>query len=400
MKQLLNTIEQDENSNKYYYKKMLSDLEFESRYNLLKRTLKNKWRSASLKYLERVNHMKEKTEETFNTKMSKLKQNLNNKDKDIKQRIEQNKRNKEEERKHSHDLFIKKEKRARDTYNRKLAMDEEERTDNEKKLIDRSKYIILFIIIYFYFLVNIFIKRNEQVQMKKHEREMNKIKEQEIRHNKNIILEKEKFEKKENDNKDKIMKKYVTFYWNRKGREENKKNKFVHFNEKYEEKFNRLEELEKAEEKKKKNLMKKLLTIETNQKEYIEKEKQKYENIKEKRYQYFIMCRNNKQNINKYFTEETKGIISYQHFVLSRQKQSEEKNKLKKENVMEKTIYNQLKFEKNLKPFYKTLDRIKSESIIKKSKEQRKKIFRDLKRAEAEARKREEEERLLNQQVG
>ena len=43
--------------------------------------------------------------------------------------------------------------------------------------------------------MNIFIKRNESIQMKKHEREMNKIKEQEIRHNKNIILEQEKFEK-------------------------------------------------------------------------------------------------------------------------------------------------------------------------------------------------------------
>ena len=59
-----------------------------------------------------------------------------------------------------------------------------------------------------------------------------------------------------------------------------------------------------------------------------------------------------------------------------------------------------MKFEKNLKPFYKALERIKSESIFKKSKEQRRKIFRDLKRAEAEAKKREEEERLLNQQVG
>ena len=244
------------------------------------------------------------------------------------------------------------------------------------------------------------MKRNEQVQNKKHEREMNKIKEQEIRHNKNITLEKEKFEKKENDNKDKIMKKYITFYWNRKSREENKKNKFAHFNEKYDERFNRLEEIEKAEEKKKKILIKKLLTIETNQKEYLEKEKQKYETLKEKRYQYMIMCRNNKKSLDKYFTEETKGIMSYQNFMLSKQKQAEDKNKLKKENVMEKTVYNQLKFEKNLKPFYKTLDRIKSESIIKKSKEQRKKIFRDLKRAEAEARRREEEERLLNQQVG
>ena len=101
--------------------------------------------------------------------------------------------------------------------------------------------------------MNIFIKRNESIQMKKHEREMNKIKEQEIRHNKNIILEQEKFEKKENDNKDKIMKKYITFYWNRKGREEKKKNNFVHFNEKYDERYVRLEEIEKAHEKKQKS---------------------------------------------------------------------------------------------------------------------------------------------------
>ena len=236
--------------------------------------------------------------------------------------------------------------------------------------------------------------------MKKHEREMNKIKEQEIRHNKNIILEQEKFVKKENDNKDKIMKKYITFYWNRKGREEKKKNNFVHFNEKYDERYVRLEEIEKAHEKKQKSLMKKLLTIQTNQKEIYEREKQKYENIQKKRNQYLIMCRNNKKNLDKFFTEETKGIVTYQNFVLSRQKQLEDKVKLKKENLIEKTIYNQLKFEKNLKPFYKTLERIKSESIIKKSKEQRKKIFRDLKRAEAEKRKREEEERLLNQQIG
>ena len=238
------------------------------------------------------------------------------------------------------------------------------------------------------------------MQLRRHESEVNKIKEQEIRHNKNIIMEKEKFEKKEKENQEKIMQKYVTFYWGRKGREEKKKNKFIHLNEKYDEKYNRLEEIEKAREKKKKILIKKLITIETNQKDFLEKEKQKYESIKEKRNIYFNTCRNNKRNLDKNFTEEVKEIISYQKCVLSRQKEKDKKNKLKKENVMEKTIYNQMLFEKNLKPFYKTLERIKSESILKKSKEQRKKIFRDLKRAEAEAKKREEEERLLNQQVG
>ena len=196
------------------------------------------------------------------------------------------------------------------------------------------------------------------------------------------------------------MKKYVTFYWNRKYREEKKKNKFLHFNEKYEEKFNKLEELEKQEENKKKKLVKKLLKIESNQKEYLEKEKYKYENLKKQRLKYYNKCRNLRNDLNRNLTEEANDIIDYQNCVLSRQKDKEESIKLKKEVIQCKTINRQMEFEKNLKTFYKILYRIKSESIIKKSKEQKRKIFRDLKRAEAEARRREEEERLLNQQVG
>ncbi len=244
------------------------------------------------------------------------------------------------------------------------------------------------------------MKRNLTMHMKRHESEVNKIKEQEMRHKKNVVLEKEKYEKNLEKNREKIMKKYITFYWSRKAREEKKKNRFLQLNEKYDEKYNRLEEIEKAAEKKKKILIKKLITIENNQRDFLEKEKQQYESIKERRYEYFKTCRNNKKIFDKNFTDDARGIIDYQHCVLSRQKEIEEKNKLKRENCMEKTIYNQMQFEKNLKPFYRTLERIKSESIIKKSKEQRRKIFRDLKRAEAEARKREEEERLLNQKVG
>lgn len=238
------------------------------------------------------------------------------------------------------------------------------------------------------------------MQMRRHESEVNKMKEQAIRHKKNTILEKEKFKQKAHDNQEKIMQKYITFYWNRKDREKKKKNKFIHFNEKYDEIYNKLDEIERAKEKKQKKLEKKLLSIDTAQKEYLEKEKLKYENLKLRRTKYFNTCRNNKISIDKNFTEEAKGIIDYQNCVLSRQGEKDHRLRLKKINIVEKTIYNQMKFEKNLKPFYKTLDRIKSESIIKKSKEQRRKIFRDLKRAEAEAKKREEEERLLNQQVG
>ena len=41
------------------------------------------------------------------------------------------------------------------------------------------------------------MKRNLTMHMKRHESEVNKIKEQEMRHKKNVILEKEKYENKQ-----------------------------------------------------------------------------------------------------------------------------------------------------------------------------------------------------------
>ena len=89
-------------------------------------------------------------------------------------------------------------------------------------------------------IVNILIKRNEDIHIKKHENEVNKLKEQEMRHNNNINLEKEKFQQRAKDNQEKIMKKYVTFYWSKKGRKEKKRKKFMNLNEKLKERINKL----------------------------------------------------------------------------------------------------------------------------------------------------------------
>ena len=163
--------------------------------------------------------------------------------------------------------------------------------------------------------------------------------------------------------------------------------------------MNRLEEIERNTEKKRKNLIKKLQVIEANQNQLKERDRQKYESIKEKRDKYILTCQENKKNLQRVLFEEKDDILEYQSIVLSRKEQMDKKNKLKKENFTEKTIYNQLTFEKNLKPFYKKLDEIKSDSIIKKSFDQRKKIYKGIKRAEAEAKRKEEEERLLNQKM-
>ena len=59
-----------------------------------------------------------------------------------------------------------------------------------------------------------------------HEFEWNKIQSSELRHSQNVLGVKQKYEQRANDNKEKLMKKYVTFYWNSRKKEEQKKNKY------------------------------------------------------------------------------------------------------------------------------------------------------------------------------
>ena len=237
------------------------------------------------------------------------------------------------------------------------------------------------------------------MQKKRHDIELNKLYESDARHNRNVVNEQEKYEKRRNDNQEKIMKKYISFYWNRKSQAQQKKDKFLHFNERYDEKYNRLEELEKDIEKKRKNLIKKLHTIETNQIEIREKDKQKYEDIRKRRENYINTCYENKKRLEDDLFDEKDDILEYQTIMISRKSQMDKRFKLKKDNATEKTLYYQLAFEKNLKPFYKRLEEIKSDSIIKISLEKRKKIYKGIKRAEAAAKKKEEEEKLLNQKM-
>jgi ribosomal protein L16 Arg81 hydroxylase len=85
--------------------------------------------------------MKEKKHELYSNKMDKLQKDIKRKEKEIQNRLDQNKRQKEAERKHSLEIILKKEKSARDTYNRKLKKDEQEREENEKKILAKCKYI-------------------------------------------------------------------------------------------------------------------------------------------------------------------------------------------------------------------------------------------------------------------
>ena len=89
-------------------------------------------------------------------------------------------------------------------------------------------------------------------------------------------------------------------------------------------------------------------------------------------------------------------ILDYQNELLKRSAEKNNIISLKKAQVNEKTINDQLNFEKNMKTFNKKLEIIKAENVMRLSVDNRRKIFMKLKKKEAEKKKKEEEDKLLN----
>lgn len=167
------------------------------------------------------------------------------------------------------------------------------------------------------------------------------------------------------------------------------------------EKAERIEELEKENVKKGKELVakirKKEIIKEKFEKEKIDKLKTEIERREEK----MKRCNTQKMELEKEQNERRLDILDYQYELLRRGKKKDRMSEMKRINASEKTVITQMVLEKNLSDFYKRMNRLKDQSVYKKTPEQRYKIYRDLKRAEAERRKKELEEqldKLLNKQ--
>ena len=115
-----------------------------------------------------------------------------------------------------------------------------------------------------------------------------------------------------------------------------------------------------------------------------------------RRKEYIDAAKIKKEDIINDISDNRLDILDYQNAVLKRNENKESIINLKRMQINEKTINDQMNFEKNVKNFYKKLDLIKSENVMLMSLENRRKIFQKLKKKEAEKKKKEEEDKLLN----
>ena len=223
-----------------------------------------------------------------------------------------------------------------------------------------------------------------------------KLERSESRHRKNMLNEQKKLEEKAFQNKEKIFKNYMTFFFARKSREKDMKLKTSANDHRLQIKAEKIEELERDEEKKKNELIKKLNKIEKRKKDILKHKNDKIIEFNKKRKQFIDAAKMKKEDIIRDISDNRYDILDYQNIVLKRNENKDSIINLKRMQINEKTINDQMNFEKNVKNFYKKLDLIKSENVMLMSLENRRKIFQKLKKKEAEKKKKEEEDKLLN----
>jgi hypothetical protein len=153
------------------------------------------------------------------------------------------------------------------------------------------------------------------------------------------------------------------------------------------EKAERLVELEKQNEKKRNDILNKIKTMDSKKEIF---EKNKYEKIlenKKLREQRFASCVKNRKEMLIEENERRKDILFYQSIMLGRSLSRDNVFRKKRLNASEKTVNEQMTLERNLTLFNRKMNMLKSQSIFKKTMEERYKIFKELKKRKPKEKK-------------
>jgi hypothetical protein len=160
------------------------------------------------------------------------------------------------------------------------------------------------------------------------------------------------------------------------------------------EKNERIEELERLNKERENALLKKIMKREVIKEKYDKQKKEKFLMEQTKREEKMKKCKTQKGEIMKEQNERRLDILDYQLELLKRVNKRDKSNELKRISAGERRVLGQMTMEKNLSDFYRRMNLLKDQSIYKKTEEERYKMYKNLKREEAERKKKELEEKL------
>ena len=160
------------------------------------------------------------------------------------------------------------------------------------------------------------------------------------------------------------------------------------------EKQERIKEIKKEREKYKKKLENKIEKM-SKKKEIMDKKRDmEYQNMKNKRTKLFKKIKINKKEIEKEEELRREDILFEEQNKLGRIPLRDDFGRTELNNIRSKTLVLFQEDYELRKDFLKKLSKLKEESVSKKTDKQKRKMYTDKLRAEAERRRKEEEERM------
>ena len=202
----------------------------------------------------------------------------------------------------------------------------------------------------------------------------------------NKILEKETEQRE--------FQKYITYYFLKKGQSKSLSTKKKEQDHKMQEKADKLGEIENQNEEKRKELIKKMNKMDKKREEYMKLKNEKMNEDKIRRKEKKKILDDRKNEMNKEEDEKRKEVLEYQTDLVHRSMNKTKRN-TRKNNSSLNSISNQIALKNNLTIFNKKLNFLKSQSVTKKTLGEKIKMYKEIKRKEAEKLKREKEEEML-----
>ena len=394
--------------NEYDYNKMINDFEFSTRHQAQLMRIRKKWQNVGKKYDETIQRIKEANEENYKKRNAALIKKLKRKEQLLLTALETTNKEKMAEKRKNIELMMEREKLARESVERYILEEEKNRKKFEEHINEKSNIYIYF---FFFIIVQSFIERNQKMKEEKHEQVLKKLMETEMRHTVNLDKLNEENLRIQEEKRENALRKYCAVvnkyiknnlylnqYWQKKEREKILRKKKREFQNKLQEKEERLHEIDRENEKKRKQLIKKLNEAEKKKIQFDRKKIEQFVKDLEKRKEFYNLTQENKAENAKITQERNENILETETFFLTRASNKDNLSDLKRVNASEKIILTQMTFEKNILPFKKRMNEIKSNNVMKKSSEEQFAIYKEVKRQEAERKKKELEDKLLDKQ--
>ena len=365
-------------SNDYDYKKIINNYQLHDAIDKGKKKRFQSLVALNKRYKPTVEHMKELVIDRENKRVTQVKKELKDKEKKIRQnkeflatsgneilKIKKIRDQRERNALLQHDLVLESFEKKR--------LQEAERTESKLREFEENFY------------------EKRKTRNNEYNEKLRKSYEE---HERNLRVRDEKYEQLIKERDDKYFEKYTKAYWIKKNRQSQVKQKKNDHLKHLEQIKEMREEQERLYQKKLKKYQKKLNDM-TKRKEQLEQKKkddmEKFAQIQREKLDKV------KENLNENKEQgnvEREAILDYQReYVVNRANNKDSAYELKRANARENVTLADMEMYRKMGQFNKDISQIQDKSMLKLSAEQRKEVYRNLLREEAEKKKKEEEDK-------